>query len=213
MPADRVVLWRHGRTAYNQQRRFQGQRDIALDERGRAEARAAARVLAEEVLGDDPVTVVSSDLARAVGTAVELTRLVGGEPVLDPALREVYAGEWEGLARHEIIAGWPDDFAAWTRGDDLPVGGGERRSEVAKRTAEAVRAHAESTRSGTLVVTSHGGALRGGMLVLMGMEAAAWDVLRVLGNAHWAVMHPGAGHWRLGVYNVGPRASEIDSRL
>ncbi|HEY9389000.1 MAG TPA: histidine phosphatase family protein, partial [Mycobacteriales bacterium] len=41
-----LILWRHGRTDWNMQRRFQGQADARLDEVGRAQARAAARQLA-----------------------------------------------------------------------------------------------------------------------------------------------------------------------
>ncbi|TDD83709.1 histidine phosphatase family protein, partial [Actinomadura darangshiensis] len=42
----RLVLWRHGQTAWNVERRFQGKTDIPLDETGLAQARRAASLLA-----------------------------------------------------------------------------------------------------------------------------------------------------------------------
>ena len=58
----RLVLWRHGRTAWNLEHRFQGQTDVALDEVGVRQARAAAGLL----MALRPQLIVSSDLSRAV---------------------------------------------------------------------------------------------------------------------------------------------------
>src|SRR5690606_14723402 len=71
-----VVLWRHGRTSYNEQRRLQGQVDIPLDEVGRWQAAQAAHDIAER---HSPTRIVSSDLERAAGTAQALAELVGVE--------------------------------------------------------------------------------------------------------------------------------------
>ena len=57
MTARRVLLWRHGRTAWNVEHRFQGQADPPLDEVGRAQSSAAAALLA----AFSPVAIVSSD--------------------------------------------------------------------------------------------------------------------------------------------------------
>ena len=67
-PADetvKLVLWRHGQTTWNVERRFQGQSDIPLDEVGVAQAGRAARLLAAL----RPVRSFSSDLSRASRTA------------------------------------------------------------------------------------------------------------------------------------------------
>ena len=61
----RLVLWRHGQTVWNAERRFQGQSDIPLDETGQVQAERAARLLA----GLRPALIVSSDLSRAARSA------------------------------------------------------------------------------------------------------------------------------------------------
>jgi broad specificity phosphatase PhoE len=199
VPAATVVLWRHGRTAYNQQQRFQGQLDVPLDPVGERQVRAAAVELA--LL--QPSALVASDLSRAVATAAALTARTGLVARLDPALREVHAGEWQGLTHDEITARWPEDHAAWRRGDD--VRGGEKRSEMADRAAGAVERHAAEVADGrTLVVAAHGAALKGALLQLLGLDLSAWTAVAGFRNAHWAVLRRRSHGWALAEYNVGP---------
>jgi probable phosphoglycerate mutase len=206
--AARVVLWRHGQTGHNAADRFQGQLDIELDDVGRAQAARAAEML----LGLGPSRIVSSDLKRATATAAALAELTGLDVETDPDLREINAGAWQGLLREEIQARWADDFAAWLHGDDVAIGGGERRSEVAERAATAIEKHAASTADGgTLVITAHGGALRGAMLRLLGLPIEAWGRLGGLGNTHWALLHRRLDGWTLAEYNVGPHGAHVGS--
>ena len=104
MTADRLVLWRHGRTEWNATGRFQGQADVGLDSVGRDEAAQAARVLA----AFDPVALYSSDLSRAYETATFLAELVDLPIQTDKRLREIHVGSWEGLLGSEIRAQNPD---------------------------------------------------------------------------------------------------------
>ena len=85
MTARTVVLWRHGRTAYNATARLQGQVDIPLDEVGRWQADEAAAWLEARF---HPQRIVSSDLGRAVATAEALAGRCGVDVELDDRLRE-----------------------------------------------------------------------------------------------------------------------------
>lgn len=212
----RVLLWRHGRTAFNHGHRWQGQRDIPLDEVGQEQAARAARALAKSVDGV-PLRLVSSDLGRARATADALATLVGADVVTDPRLREIDAGDWEGLTRDEIsAAGMDAELEAWARGEDVRIGRtGERRSEVGRRGATAVAEHVLAVpEGGTLVVASHGGVLRGAVLGLLGLDPSTWNTFGPLGNCHWAELMAGtrregasketAMTWRLFAYNVPP---------
>ena len=98
-----LICVRHGRTAWNADKRFQGHADIPLDDEGRAQATALAALLRDERID----AAVSSDLERAAETA----RIVLGSrdlPLrLDPDWREMRFGDWEGLTWEQIVAANP----------------------------------------------------------------------------------------------------------
>jgi broad specificity phosphatase PhoE len=208
-PARRVVFWRHGRTEWNLINRFQGATDVPLDEVGVSQAVAAAPALAR--MG--PSAIVSSDLSRAVVTADELARLTGLPVTQDPALRETDGGLWQGRTREEIIAADRELFQAWVAGHDIATPNGERRSEVVARVVAAVNRHlAQLPNGGTLVVVSHGGAIRGAIGGLLGLAPEQWSALGVLSNCAWSVLSelslpvepggPPVTRWRLEEYNA-----------
>ncbi|HET9658651.1 MAG TPA: histidine phosphatase family protein [Kineosporiaceae bacterium] len=212
MTADRVICWRHGRTAHNHSGTWQGQLDIPLDDTGRTQAAQAAEAIAASVKPGDGLTVVSSDLARARVTAESLAAVAGVEVRLDRRLREIDAGRWQGLTKTEIVeAGMGDELAAWQAQEDIRIGGGERRSEVSARGAEAIQEHAAALDGGALVVVAHGGLLRGSIVQLLGLDGRCWNLLGVLGNGQWAELFPGQPAWRLVAYNLA--ATPIGSRF
>ncbi|MET9421292.1 histidine phosphatase family protein [Streptomyces sp. NPDC006540] len=196
----RIVLWRHGQTAWNLERRFQGSTDIELTEAGVAQARRAARLLASL----NPDAIVASDLKRAAATAGELAGVTGIDISYDAALRETYAGAWQGLTHEEIIERYGDQYAAWKRGEPVRRGGGELETEVADRAAPVVLHHAEKLPDdGTLVVVSHGGTIRTTIGRLLGLESQHWESLGGLTNCCWSVLGEGARGWRLLEHNAG----------
>ncbi|RWZ74806.1 histidine phosphatase family protein [Streptomyces albidoflavus] len=196
----RLILWRHGQTSWNLERRFQGTTDIDLTEAGRGQARRAARLLASL----EPDAIIASDLQRARDTAAELSALTGLEVHHDPALRETYAGDWQGLTHEEIIAAHGEQYAAWKRGEPVRRGGGELETEVADRAAPVVLAHAgRLPENGTLVVASHGGTIRTTIGRLLGLDSRHWESLGGLSNCCWSILGEGARGWRLMEHNAG----------
>ncbi|WP_437044461.1 histidine phosphatase family protein [Streptomyces sp. enrichment culture] len=196
----RVILWRHGQTAWNVERRFQGTTDIELTGTGVAQARRAARLLA----GLGPDAIVASDLRRAADTAAELAALTGLEVTFDEGLRETYAGAWQGLTHDEIIARYGEEYAAWKRGEPVRRGGGELETEVADRAAPVVLRHVDKLpEDGTLVVVSHGGTIRTTIGRLLGLAPHNWESLGGLTNCCWSVLGQGARGWRLLEHNAG----------
>lgn len=198
-----VLLWRHGRTGYNVENRFQGQTDIPLDEVGRQQVEAVAPVLA----GHRPSLIVSSDLVRASDTAAVLGRLTRVEVRLDPGLREAFADRWQGRTRAEILRDDPDGYARWQT-DPLarPGGGGETRHEVGARVAAVITRHVEEVAvDATAVFVTHGGSARAGIGTLLGLPVATWPNIAVLANCAWAELeHDPDRSWRLRAYNVVP---------
>jgi len=192
------VLWRHGQTVWNAERRFQGQSDIPLDETGQAQAERAARLLA----GLRPDLIVSSDLSRAASTAAALARLTGLEVTLDKDLRERHGGCWEGLTDTEIRARYPVEHANWSPPDGEPTPAvGERVAAALHRIAATVGELGVTSR--LAVVVSHGAALRLGMSRLLGMPEELSGVLGPLSNCSWSVVGRRRDRWRLLEHNAG----------
>ncbi|WP_182111519.1 MULTISPECIES: histidine phosphatase family protein [unclassified Actinotalea] len=212
MAARAVVLWRHGRTAWNADARLQGSTDIALDDVGRWQIAEAAQHLAQR---HAPSRIVSSDLARAVATARALGDLTGVEVEVDPRLRERRFGAWEGLTASEIQERWPEAYATWRGGRDPDRDGAEARATVAARVSEAVAEHAAAVEDGgTLVAVSHGAAITLGLVALLGLDPAGWRGLGGLHNAHWSLLR--ASHrdippaWYVESHNLGPAVAVDD---
>lgn len=205
MTASTVVLLRHGRTAYNASLRLQGQIDIPLDDVGRWQADQGAAALAGAHRAD---RVVASDLGRAADTAAAYARLVGRDVVTDPRVRERSFGAWEGLTGEELAERWPQEYAAWRRGEEPVRAGAETRADVAARMRTAVEEHAEAVDDGgTLVVVSHGAAITLVVTALLGLDPATWRGVHGLHNVHWSHLHRSGADavpsWRLVAHNVG----------
>jgi len=188
-----LVLWRHGQTTYNAERRFQGQSDVPLNGVGLRQAADAAPYLAAM----RPSAIFSSDLSRASVTAAALARLTGLDVQLDKDLRERSGGSWEGLTEAEILERFPVERATWSPPD------GELAHAVADRASAALERIAATTPGGsTTVVVSHGAAL--GMAMARLLEIS-WEprVLGPMGNCHWSVLTRRRTRWRLLQHNVG----------
>ena len=199
MTASRVILWRHGETAWNAQGRYQGQADVALNDRGLAQAAAAA----VRIAGLRPDRIVSSDLGRAATTARELASCTGLTVELEPRLQEINVGDWAGLTNDEVFAAHPDFAAALRAGRDAQrSASGETGAQAGARVAEALLDIAEGSPDGsTVVAVGHGFALRVAMVFLLGLDYAHNLTLGGLWNASWSVLQPGGESWRLLSYN------------
>jgi glucosyl-3-phosphoglycerate phosphatase len=188
-----LVVWRHGLTTYNLERRFQGQSDIPLNDVGLVQAGEAARYLAAL----RPSAIFSSDLSRAAMTADALARLTGLPVTLDKDLRERSGGSWEGLTEAEITERFPVERATWSPPD------GEPAAAVADRASAALERIADQMPGGSLtVVVGHGAALGLAIARLLGVPSEP-RVLGPFGNCHWSVLSRRGSRWRLLEHNVG----------
>jgi broad specificity phosphatase PhoE len=104
-----LYLVRHGETIWNVEGRYQGQLDPPLNDRGQRQAHATAAQLAPLNFA----AIFSSDLARARQTAETLADITGLPVQLEPRLREINQGEWQGVLIEHIRRRWPDELYAW----------------------------------------------------------------------------------------------------
>jgi probable phosphoglycerate mutase len=192
-----VVLWRHGQTEWNTQRRFQGQIDVPLDDVGKRQAVEGAKHLAAL----DPAVIVSSDLLRASQTAAELATLAGLDVQLTESLRETNAGEWQGMYADDLKA--DPTYLAWMAGEDVRAGGAETRVEVADRAVECLdEILTPVPDDGLAVVVSHGGTIRGAIGRMLGLPVQHWGAFGGLANCCWSVLGEQSSRWRLVEHNA-----------
>jgi broad specificity phosphatase PhoE len=106
-----ILLVRHGETAWNLERRYQGRFDSPLTERGAAQARAIGRLLAG-LAAAVAAPIVASPQGRARRTAEIIGEELGsaGAVSVDERLRELTLGSWDGLTYGEIEARSPGIF-------------------------------------------------------------------------------------------------------
>ena len=150
----RILLARHGETDWNRVGRWQGHANPPLNDAGRTQAAE----LAERLAGDGIAAIYSSDLMRASQTARVVADRLGLAVVEDAGLREIDVGSWSGLTRAEVEQRFPQGYARWLGGE---IGhDGETREELTERVVGAVERIAAEHPEGTILVVTHGGAIR-----------------------------------------------------
>ena len=152
-----LILLRHGETEWNLTGRWQGQdANTLLTERGREQAQVVARRLRSYPIE----AIYSSDLSRAFETAQIVGEMLGLEPLPEPGLRESDIGAWTGLTWEDITTRFPEQVAAMFAGQDVRRGGGETYAELHERLQAAVDAIIARHPGQTVLVVTHGAALR-----------------------------------------------------
>lgn len=176
MKPTRLLLVRHGETAWNAEHRIQGHLDVPLSAAGIWQANRLAARLAAEAAHDPIDAIVASDLSRAWLTAQPLAQRLGLAAIAEARLRERNFGMFEGHSLDEIAAQWPQEFAAW-RGRDpawsLPEG--ESGAEFIDRVLAALLDVAVVHAGRHVAVFVHGGVLD---VVYRAARGLAWDAPR-----------------------------------
>jgi phosphoserine phosphatase len=149
----RLLLARHGETAWNAEGRYQGQEDIALSPVGLSQAHALGERLREMQIA----RAVASPLSRARQTA-ELALGMRDLPLtLDPGLMEIAHGTWEGLLASEIRERDPELLRAWREAPhEVLMPEGESLQHVLDRAWPALERACDGLGDGdTLLVVAH----------------------------------------------------------
>jgi probable phosphoglycerate mutase len=164
-----LIFVRHGETDWNRELRFQGQKDVPLNEHGRRQAARNGRALAG-ILAAGDWRLVASPLGRTVET-MRILLAAAGQPerpfTTDPVLMEAHYGDWEGRTLAEIAERHPEAARAreaqkWSY---VPPAG-ESYAMVSDRIARWL----DALDAPTLVV-AHGGVLRALLHHLAGLPS------------------------------------------
>lgn len=153
----RIYLIRHGEVEGAEPKRYNGHRDVALNENGQAQMAAIAKRLVEFPV----VAIYCSDLKRTQEGASILAKACQIPVYSRPALREKNFGAWEGLTYEEATARFPVDWEAWLAD---PAGsrppGGETFREMEQRVLQELSKILKDHPGQEVIILSHGGTNR-----------------------------------------------------
>ncbi len=180
MALPRAAFWflRHGETDYNAKGLSQGAIDVALNANGRAQAAAAAPMLA----GRGIVEIVSSPMLRTRETTAVVNEALGLPVRFEADLREVIFGGMEG----KPLMPW---FPEWLEGRFTPEGAETFAAVTARVDGAMARVLAGP---GPVLVVAHGGVFRA-IRDLMGLPRGEG----ITGNAVPLFCEPGLLGWRV----------------
>jgi phosphoserine phosphatase len=148
----RIILVRHGETAWNKDRIFRGRIDIPLNETGREEARLAGEWLKNEAID----AAYSSPLSRAAETAEEIARHHGLTVQELEGLTDLDYGDWQGLPLEEVKKKYPDLYRQWeSMPEAVRFPNGETLEEVRVRALAAVDEVLQRHPHGNILLVAH----------------------------------------------------------
>ena len=151
-----LVLLRHGDTRLTPERRFSGvgSKDLGLSAAGRDQARLAA---GSAVLQGRPFTeILTSPMTRCQETAQILAAALGVPVSIDPDLREMDFGRWEGMTFDEVHERYPEDLQRWKQSASAsPTGSSETFARVVDRMRTAAERFASRYAGASVVAVTH----------------------------------------------------------
>ncbi len=187
----KFYIVRHGQSLGHANKTFLGHTDWDLSELGYAQAQKTAEFLADKGIE----AIYTSDLMRAFNTALPVCKKYGIEPFKDTRLREIYAGEWEGLVIDDILSNYPN-YQIW-RNDigNVTCDGGESTKELQQRANEVFTEIAEANDGKTVCVATHATVIRVMTCIWLDMPLTEAKNLKWVSNASVSEIDYADGKW------------------
>lgn len=156
-PPTRLILVRHGETAWNLNEVYRGSVDVPLNRTGKCQAAALGKALKDEKI----MAVYSSPLSRAMDTAKAVAKHHSKKVIKAPELTDIRYGEWEGVSNEEISKKHPELVNQWeTAPETMRFPGGEDLTGVRKRAAGFLKEAVDAHWGETIVFSSHRAVLK-----------------------------------------------------
>ncbi len=149
-----LILIRHGETDWNAERRIQGHLDVPLNQAGFAQAEAVSKRYDKEKID----VLLSSDLRRAMQTALPIAKACALPLLTDARLRERHLGVLQGLRYVDAQRDMPQLLDVFqSRKVNAPIDGGESLYEFAQRVIDVLTEISRTYAGKRIVAVTHGG--------------------------------------------------------
>lgn len=170
----KIYLVRHGETNWNTELRYQGQRDIPLNEEGLRQAMCIAHNLDAEKIEK----IYTSPLLRAHKTASLIAEKHGLDLCVEPDLMEIDFGEWEGRNYNELKKEEQDFAERWFfNPDTISIPGGEPYTVFKERVLAGYKRIRNLNKN--IAIVTHAGVIRVIMAAVLDIPAANVTRLRL----------------------------------
>lgn len=155
MSMTRFFLIRHGETSWNEQKKYQGQRDLGLSKRGKKKIKQLSRDIHKLGIG----ALYTSPLKRARQSAAIIAKETGINPVKDSRLKEMSFGRWEGKTSQELMLEKDKNYLRWLKGR-WPSPGGESLLSLRRRIQKFMKDCLKKHQGKNIAIVSHGGPIK-----------------------------------------------------
>jgi phosphoserine phosphatase len=161
----KILLIRHGHVEGIKPERFRGRADLALTDRGRAQAQAVAKRVAALW---PPARIYVSPMRRCIETGGAIAKACGVEAVRMDDLNDIDYGTWQWRSYKDVAEAEPQLFAAWFATPHLVrFPKGESLQDLLARTGDALRLVLRDHARDTIVLVSHDSVNRALLLQLL----------------------------------------------
>ena len=173
--AQKLLLLRHGDVGEEYHDRYIGSTNVSMSEWGLQQVRTIGPWLRSQNID----RCYCSPMKRCKETAAIILEQTGVDYKIDPDLREIDFGQWEGLAFADIAQKFSDDVKRWSDFDmDFAFPGGERIGDCVGRIVGIADRLAEDP-ADTVLVCTHGGIIRLLICYFLGLEPWQYILFRV----------------------------------
>lgn len=197
-----LVLVRHGETVWHAENRYAGSTDVALTDRGLAQAGSLAVWAGTAAL----TAVYCSPLTRARQTAAPSAEAARLDLVVEPRLRELHFGDGEGLTSREMRERFPEAYQRFLADPgENPLPGGEPPRDCVERFLSALDDLAARHPTGRVLVVAHNTAVRLVLCRVVGAPLGRYrDLFPRLDNCTLTTLRAGPQGLSILTYNSSP---------
>ncbi|MBO4898458.1 MAG: histidine phosphatase family protein [Clostridia bacterium] len=191
-----LLLIRHGESEANRDKAFGGQSDARLLPMGEKQAEITAKYIAENYKISK---VYASDLSRALKTGKIIAKASGAPLIPCKNLREIYAGDWQGITFSEIERRFPEDYEKWISDiGHAACTGGESVKELSARILGALCEIAKDNEGKTVAVATHAIPIRAMQCEMENLPLSEMKNIPWVSNASVTEAIYENGKWTLG---------------